>query len=113
MYCASDFHVSMLVVILHPCLISVISVSQNIIVFWFNLHKTQMLPEMVFAIERACFEAFLDACVVAMASEMLLARLQSVTVDAFTFTSSLVGYDLAKRCTNPFLKGKMEALLVT
>jgi hypothetical protein len=94
MYCASDFHMSILAVILQPCLLrlsisSLCSLQSGSGVYG-HLHQSQVLPEMVFPIEGSAVEAFLLAGLVIVRSQMLLARLQSITIDTLALSSRLI-----------------------
>jgi hypothetical protein len=92
-YWVSDFHMSMLAVILQPCLVSVSSSLGTSC--WFYSHQPQVLSKMVFSIERARFEAFLFASAVVVRIQVLLTGLEFVTIDTFALSGSLVNDDLA------------------
>jgi hypothetical protein len=95
MYCASDFHMSMLAVILQSCLLKsamfhVCHYPKVGLEVESYSHQSQVLPEMVFSIKRSAFDAFLLTGLVVVRSQMLFTGLQSVTIDTLALASCLI-----------------------
>jgi hypothetical protein len=63
-----------------------------------TVHESQVLPEMVFSIERSRLWTFLVTSGVVVSCQMVLARIQLVTVYTSGLPGSLVSDDLTNRC---------------